>query len=536
MVAASPQLDPRAFAVIAQEAARRLRVKGTARDLEGDWAAWLQHMAGPYVARGFAPYHAEYWDWLWRIQYGVRSQPFVGIWPRGGGKSTNAELGCAAVAARKTRRYGLYICETQEQADDHVANVAGILESPTFDLAYPEAASRKLNKYGNSRGWRRNRLRTASGFTLDAIGLDTAARGVKLDEDRPDLLVLDDLDGKLDTPATTEKKITTLTHTLLPATSDAPAVIFIQNLVIPNGIAARLADGRADFLADRIVSGPHPAIRHLTTEQRDGRTVVTGGEPTWPAMGLAVAQAEINEMGLTAYLAEKQHDVTAPAGGMFDHLTFRHCRWDERPEMVRVVVWVDPAVTDSDNSDSHGIQADGLAPNGDIYRLYSWEQRTSPEDSLRRAILKAVELRADSVGVETDQGGDTWRPLYDAVARDLRERGEVTGPIPRFRQEKAGRGHGPKSHRASQMLVDYERGRFVHVVGTHETLERALRRFPKTKPLDLVDAAYWAWCDLRDRVALEAPEGTTGSTLFQGGAADTSFGGNDEWGPDPWGA
>lgn len=497
MLAPQPTLDPRALAVVTAEAARRLRARNETRAAETDWRAWLPAVFPAHVGRGFAPYHAEFWDWLWAIAYGQRARPFVGIWPRGGGKSTNAELACAAAAAREARRYGLYCCETQEQADDHVANVAGMLESPRFGLVYPRAASRKLGKYGNSRGWRRNRIRTASGFTLDAIGLDTAARGVKLDEDRPDLLILDDLDGKLDSTAATARKLTTLTHTLLPAASDAPAVLAVQNLVIPDGIFSRLADGRADFLADRIVSGPHPAVRGLLTEMRDGKTVITGGEPSWPAMGLDVAQAEIDALGITAYLAEKQHEV-AVLGGMFDHITFRHCTYAELPDLVRVVVWVDPAVTATDQSDAHGIQADGLAPDGTIYRLYSWEARSSPRDSLRRAIAKAVELGAEAVGVETDQGGDTWLDTYAAAAQSLVDDGTITAShIPAFRSDKAGAGHGPKTHRAGQMLADYERAAIVHVEGTHTTLEQALRRFPRVKPFDLTDAAYWSWQDLR---------------------------------------
>ena len=526
--------DARSLYVLARKAAQETRVLSAAQAAASDWEAWLRLIFPGYVSRGFAPFHAEFWDWVWALKYGERTQPFVGIWPRGFAKSTSAELACAAIAARQSRRYALYVCETQEQADDHVANVAGMLEARTFELAYPEAGARKLNKYGNSRGWRRNRLRTASGFTLDAIGLDTAARGVKLDESRPDLLIFDDLDGKLDTAATTDKKLATLTHTLLPAASDAPAVLAIQNLVIPDGIFARLADGRADFLADRIVSGPHPAIRNLTTEQVDGRTIITGGEPTWPAMGLDVAQAQIDEMGITAYRAEKQHDVEAPSGGLFDQVEFRHIAWKDLPDLVRTVVWVDPAVTDTHRSDAHGIQADGLGPDGTVYRLYSWEARTSPRDALRRAILKAKELGADHVGVETDQGGDTWRDTYEAAAKQLIAEGAIAdGRIPPFRQAKAGGGHGPKTERASKMLADYERGQIVHVVGTHETLERALRRFPKTKPLDLVDASYWSWRELRGDRPLAAPAPIDGLTLFHGGA-ESSFGGGNEWGDDPW--
>lgn len=486
---------------IAQIERERLRIKRSRTvqnrdEIEADPQTWLAAMFPGYVDRPFSTYHLDFWVWVWLIEADTRIAPFVAIWPRGAGKSTSTEMACAVAGARQVRRYALYVCESQEQADDHVSIVAGLLESKAFAAMYPEAASRKVGKYGNSQGWRRNRLRTASGFTLDAIGLDTAARGVKLDEDRPDLLIFDDLDGDSDTPATTEKKIRAITRKLIPAGSDAPAILAVQNLVSPDGIFAQLADGRADFLADRIVSGPHKAIEGLTYEERAGKWVITGGIPTWPeGMGLVVCQADMDDMGLTAFLAEKQHEVEPPAGGMFDHLTFQRCTWDDAPDLVRTVVWVDPAVTNTDQSDAHGIQADGIAGNGHIYRLFSWEARTTPEDVLRRAILKAVELGADHVGVETDQGGDTWRSTYREAARALIEENRIT-QTPRFTSAKAGSIKGTKAERAGKMLAAYERGTITHVTGTHEALERALRRFPKTKPYDLVDASFWSWYDL----------------------------------------
>lgn len=469
--------------------------------IESDPETWLTAMFPTFVRPPFAPYHLDFWRWLWAIEADTPAAPFVAIWPRGFAKSTSAEAGCAAAAARQTRSYGLYICDTQEQADKHVANVATLLESPRFSAAYPQAASRKLGKFGASKGWRRNRLRSAAGFTLDGIGLDTATRGVKVDEDRPDFLIFDDIDDLLDSPATVAKKVALITKSLLPARAPHAATLVVQNLIHADGIVAQLADGRADFLADRIVSGPHPALRNAAYEQRDGTWVIVDGEPTWAAMGIVELQRDMNETGLSAFRAEKQHEVDHIAGGIFGHVEFRHCRYDEVPDLTRIVVWVDPAVTDTDQSDAHGIQADGLAADGDIYRLFSWEARTSPEDAIRRAILKAVELQAECVGVETDQGGDTWRTTFDHVWDALVRDADVpqitdTTPTPQFRQAKAGAGHGPKAHRASQMLADYERGRFVHVLGTHETLERALRRYLLRKPFDCVDAAYYSWDDL----------------------------------------
>lgn len=460
-----------------------------------DWEGWLDEIFPTYIAPPFASYHVEFWQWLWSIEEGEPLAPFVAIWPRGYGKSTAVEVGVAAVAARKKRRYALYVSATQEQADRHVQNVAGLLEHPTFAKHYPAASRRRVGKYGNSQGWRRNRVRTASDFTVDAIGLDTAARGAKVDEDRPDLIIFDDVDEILDSPGAVTKNETILTKSLLPSRAPHATVLVAQNLIHDNGIVARLADGRADYLADRIVSGPHPAIQNLQTETIDGRTIITGGESTWPAMTLEDCQREIDDLGISAYRAEKNHDVSLFENGIFGHVTFLRIDPSELPPIEEVEVWVDPAVTDTDKSDSHGIQADGRGVNGKCYRLFSWEGRTSPEDSLRRAILKARELKATRIGVETDQGGDTWRSVYEAAWRRLVEEGLIPAeePLIAFVEEKAG-SVGPKAYRATQMLAAYERGEIIHVSnGTIDTLERALRRYLIRKPFDLVDAAYWGW-------------------------------------------
>lgn len=485
-------------------------VKRATDSIPDNYRDWLEKLFPSYVTFPFAQRHVDLWEWVWALRKGVRPRSFVAIWARGGAKSTSAELACVMAGtphpdeSEPRRRYVLYVSETQEQADDHVQNIASMLETSRVEEVYPQLAARSVGKFGNSKGWRRNRVRTASGLTIDAIGLDSAGRGAKLDEYRPDLLVFDDIDGELDTIATTEKKIKIITRKLIPAGSNDVAILAIQNLIIPDGVFSRLADGRADFMSDRIVSGPHPAIEGFAYEQREGRFVITGGTATWGGQSLDRCQEMIDDMGLSAFLSECQHDVTAPPGGIFSHLTYQHCAWDEVPwgSMIRTTVWVDPAVTDTDQSDSMGIQADGLAADGKIYRLWSWEQVTNPEDALRRAILKAFELKADTVGVETDQGGDTWKSVYRAACQMLiRDANypEITheAQLPKFKSARAGSGHGPKAHRASQMLVDYEHGKFVHVLGTHTTLERALFRFPVTKPLDLTDAAYWAWYDLR---------------------------------------
>ena len=173
------------LAAMAKTAIQKNKTKGTLMEAPTDWDAWLQFFFPRYVSAPFAQRHVDLWEWLESIQPGVRPRPFVGIWPRGGAKSSSAELGVVRLGARKARKYCWYVCETQDQADKHVDSIEPILGNDFLGRYYPKLTSRAVGKYGSSKGWRRSRLRTASGLTVDGLGLDTAGRGLKVEEARP---------------------------------------------------------------------------------------------------------------------------------------------------------------------------------------------------------------------------------------------------------------------------------------------------------------------------------------------------------------
>ena len=278
------------------------------------WDAWLRLLFPAYVQHPFAPRHVDLWEWGESVQLGISVDPFIGCWGRGGAKSTNAELLIARWGAKRTRRYGLYLCETQEQADDHVGNIAALLESSTVAHHHPHLADRMVGKFGQSKGWRRNRLRTSDGYTVDALGLDTAARGIKLEEMRPDFLVIDDVDGSEDSESVTAKKARTLTRKILPALTHDAAILFIQNKVHDDSLMAQALDGRADFLGGAIISGPHPAIEGLEYVGDGAQAIITGGTATWEGQSLADCQRFIQKWGLDSFLSECQHQSVATYG------------------------------------------------------------------------------------------------------------------------------------------------------------------------------------------------------------------------------
>jgi len=342
----------------------------------------------------------------------------------------------------------------------------------------------------------------------------------------------DDLDDVSDAPRTVLRKIEVLTTSILPAGATNVAIGGVQNLIHEGGIFAQLVSGQADFLLNCQISGPHPAVVDLVYESLpEGGYRITGGTPTWEGQSLAICESQINEWGLASFLREAQHEIET-TGGIWDDIAFRHIDQAAVPDIIRGAVWIDPAVTSTDESDCQAMQADGLGSDGKLYRFYSWEGITTPEDIVTRAVLKCLELGFEAIGIETDQGGDTWQSVYAQVWQRINEAAHwwvklsseggqeaedwiashtelaAVAPLandivtqrlrqPQFRSAKAGQGHGSKVARNQRMLVSYEQGKVIHVTGTHSVLERALKRFPN-KPLDLADAAYWGWWDLVD--------------------------------------
>lgn len=334
------------------ELARAVMAEFT-RLLESRYELWIRYFFPNHVVHDLADHHHSLWRWVWSIEDGRRVEPRVDIWSRGGAKSTTAELATASLGARRRRRYVLYVCGTQDQADEHVANLATLLESERFVLHYPDVARPHVGLHGGRRGWRRNRLSSASGFTVDAVGLDTAMRGVKVDADRPDLLVLDDVDDVADSALVTSKKVARVTRSLFPTGAEHYTILAIQNLVIPNGVMARIAGVARDVESGEILStahvcGPIPAVRDLQLEQRQDppdpetgeakiRWVITDGEPTWPAgQSLERCQNQIADWGKNAFLIEAQHEVHLRSGGFFKAFEWMsRVRPDGTPLMVQ---------------------------------------------------------------------------------------------------------------------------------------------------------------------------------------------------------
>jgi len=482
--------------------ALRRRQRRPQAEAAGAWRPWLRRHFPRATSAGFAPRHARLWDWFGHLEPGERPPPQVEIWPRGGGKSSTAELGTTFVGTRGSRKFALYVSATQAQANRHVQAIGGHCEAIGL--------GRATGRYGNTLGWRMDLLRAANGFNVLAFGLDAAGRGAKLDDYRPDLFVLDDIDDRHDSARAIEKKIETLTQSILPMGSPDAAVLVIQNLIHADSIVSQLASDRADFLHGRRVH-QEPAIvlepgRREFWEAEllaDGtrRYRVSAGEITWAGQDRATCEHQMNTWGRVAFIREAQHDLTEAEGGLWQRARdidpFRLAR---SPALDRIVVAIDPNAG-GENIDEAGIIVGGVArvPTGrekpaTLRHAYILEDATVPGGPLawaQAAVDAYQRWGGDRMVAEKNNGGDM-------VAITI---GTVPG-APRVHLVTASRG---KRTRAEPVQKLYEDGR-VHHIGVFPELERELCTWiPGEQSPNRLDADVWCVTELLLEPAQQMP-------------------------------
>lgn len=182
-------------------------------------------------------------------------------------------------------------------------------------------------------------------------------------------------------------------------------------------------------------------------------------------------------------------------GALWSLATLDAYRLREAPQMGRIVVAVDPAVTATEASDEHGIIVAGLADQRGVV-LEDASLSGSPNEWARRAVSLYRSWNADAIVIEVNQGGDM-------VAHTIR----TIDPNVKIREVRASRG---KHVRAEPIAALYEQGRVAHV-GAFPELEAQMTQmttngFEGEGSPDRVDALVWAMTELFPGMTERAPD------------------------------
>jgi len=237
-----------------------------------------------------------------------------------------------------------------------------------------------------------------------------------------------------------------------------------------------------------VTTTPRPTaiIRQLLA---DARTHVTRGNTfenranlAGPALHQLLRKYEGTRMGRQELYAEILDDSS---GALWNRAMLdagRVMNLKTLPDLARVVVAIDPAVTSGETADETGIVVAGIGRNGHGYVLSDLTLRESPHRWGSVAVQAYHRYKADRIVAETNNGGEmvelTIRTVDDTVS---------------YRGVHASRG---KRTRAEPVAALYEQSRVHHVGALPELEDQMCLWEPGQDSPDRMDALVWALTDL----------------------------------------
>ena len=240
-----------------------------------------------------------------------------------------------------------------------------------------------------------------------------------------------------------------------------------------------------------VTTTPRPTrfIRDLLTDPKvavtRGRTIENQKNLAPAFLDQIVRRYEGTRLGRQELDAEILEDVP---GALWSHAIIDAARVAALPELTRIVVAIDPAVSSDEHADETGIVVAGKDAGGHGYVLADLSGRYTPTEWARAAVAAYRAHSADRIVAEVNNGGE----LVEATLR-------VVEPGVPFTAVHAARG---KVARAEPVAALYEQGR-VHHLGAFPALEDQMCGFVHDfdraaagySP-DRVDALVWALSEL----------------------------------------
>ena len=252
-----------------------------------------------------------------------------------------------------------------------------------------------------------------------------------------------------------------------------------------------------------VTTTPRPTdlIRSLAKDKRtalvNGYTMENEGNLPEAFLAKVLDEYEGTRLGEQELYGRILDDIE---GALWKASMIKRIADENLPQFERVVVAVDPAVTNNKNSDETGIVCAAMGIDNNYYVLGDYSIKASADTWARRSISVYDEHDADKIIGKVNNGGD----LVESLIRTVR-------PNVNYRSVRASRG---KIARGEPVSALYEQGKVFHV-GVFKELEEQMTGYVpgvSRKSPDRMDALVWALSEL----ALKKTSVITEISLFGG--------------------
>jgi hypothetical protein len=438
-----------------------------------------RHLKAPDGRVTFSEVHYE-WARIaegWTADLEPQANRHAFIAPRETGKSTWWFLILPLWAAcNGVVRFTVAFAHADSQATGHLSTFKHELDSnPLLRADFPDLCEPARRQAGGTIADRQGMLHTRDGFVFAARGVDSASLGLKVGEQRPDLIILDDIepDEANYSPRLAEKRLGTVTDAIMPLNVRARMAI-VGTVTMPGSIIhqlVRVARGEREpelkWIIDERIQ-PHHHAPIVTDPDGTERSI-------WPEKWSLEWLRSIAHT--RSYAKNYLNDPLGLDGGFWTMEDFRYGALD--PPGTRWLLQLDPAVTTKGTSDYTGWSVVAYRPRTAAYpaacEVVDAGQIKLAGEALRSWVLTMLtrHSRVRAVRVEVNQGGDLWY----TVLHDL--------PVKLLVHNST----EPKEVRFSYALDFYQRGGGLVVHRARlRAAEEQMVAFPRAPFDDIADA------------------------------------------------
>lgn len=455
--------------IVRRELGRRARSAPAQADAPTDPLAFARRYLPHHVPSDSPEFHRE----LIRLAGGHDRLALAA--PRGHAKSTIMSLIYPLYAAATgRRRFIVVVSDTATQAEDHLGNIyQELLENDDLIRDFPHLALPDLADYAKKRTKRTAKdFITRGGISFVAKGAGAGLRGLRRGNQRPDLIIVDDLenDELVRTPEQRAKLRDWFSKSLSNLFGPDGGQLLVIGTILHTGslLAWLLSEHGPPMYAKRLY-----------------RAIDAAGRILWPDVWTAAKLEDKRlEIGARAFASEFLNDPVDDTLTLFKQDWIDNARRASAPDLARIAVAIDPSI--SANGDACGIIAAATGHDKRGYVLDDATVQGSPATWARRALDTAARVGASVIVAEGNQGGE----MVEQTLRSVLRPGER---LPRVVTVHASRS---KQARAEPIAALYERGEVSHV-GTLPPLEAELVTWvPGLPSPNRLDALVWALTEL----------------------------------------
>lgn len=335
----------------------------------------------------YPPVLKSVWTWLTKYSHEKRTFPQLALGlPRGFGKSTLMKIFLIYCILFTNRKFILVVAATAKLAENILSDVIDMLEEPNIKAIFGdwklgvEKDTQSLKKFG-FRG---------RDITLAAVGAESSVRGLNLKNNRPDVMLMDDIQSRecADSQVQSKSLESWMVGTLMKAKSPAGCMfLFVGNMYpTEHSILRKLKSNPTwiKFIAGGILANGESLweelqpIEQLTAEFEND---------------LAMGHPEI-------FYSEVLNDENVQANNLIDLSLLPEVPYQEGDIPAGNFIIIDPA-TDKKDADAVSVGYFEVHDAKPILMKLK-EGRFSPGETIRKALELALRHNCRLIAVEAN--------------------------------------------------------------------------------------------------------------------------------------